>query len=139
MSFENTSRQLVELDRATCLEHLAAGRFGRIVTTLSGEELIRPVNYVYDPESGSVLIRTHPGSKLYALRQAREATFEIDEIDEQARTGWSVIVRGMVEEITRPWELRRLQDLDAEPWAPHSELRWIRIRAFTVSGRRIEG
>ena len=134
---ERTSQHLVELDRAVCLEHLAAGRFGRLVVAMPGASpVVRPVNYVFD--QSSVLIQTHAGSKLYALLHAREATFEVDEVDHETRTGWSVIATGVVEEVTHPLELRRIERLGAPPWVSGSDMRWMRLRAFTVSGRRIE-
>jgi hypothetical protein len=48
-----------------------------------------------------------------------------------------VIVRGVAEEITNPTELRRIDGLGLDPWAPGHKDRWIRIRVNTVSGRRI--
>jgi hypothetical protein len=35
------------------------------------------------------------------------------------------------------WDLRRIGSLGLEPWAPGHKGHWIRIRANTVSGRRI--
>ena len=57
--------------------------------------------------------------------------------DPVERVGWSVIVEGFTEEITNPSELRRIEQLQLEPWAPGHKGHWIRIRASTVSGRRI--
>jgi hypothetical protein len=48
-----------------------------------------------------------------------------------------VIVNGVTEEVTRPEELRRLEAAGLHTWAPGARPRWIRIRARTVSGRRI--
>jgi nitroimidazol reductase NimA-like FMN-containing flavoprotein (pyridoxamine 5'-phosphate oxidase superfamily) len=136
---DHIANRLTELDRPACLERLADGSFGRVVAALpNGTPVIRPVNYVFDPGSQSVLIRTHPGSKLYALLHCERATFEIDAAGADTRTGWSVIVNGVVEEITEPGELRRIETLGAETWAPGSAMRWIRIRAFSVTGRQLE-
>lgn len=44
---------------------------------------------------------------------------------------------GVCEEITDPAELWRIQALGLEPWAPGHKGHWIRIRANTVSGKRI--
>jgi hypothetical protein len=48
-----------------------------------------------------------------------------------------VIIQGVTEEITNSAELRRIEALGLEPWAPGHKGHWIRIRASTVSGRRI--
>jgi uncharacterized protein len=130
---------MLELDRAECLRLLAAGTVGRVVVNSPNrsQPVIRPVNYVFDDASQSVLIRSDVGSKLFALLCAVRATFEIDGIDPVDRVGWSVIIEGFTEEITNPIDLRRIQQLGLEPWAPGRKGHWIRIRASTVSGRRI--
>ena len=54
-----------------------------------------------------------------------------------SHTGWSVIVTGVTELVTHPSEIRRLDSLGLEPWAPGRKAHWVHIRAWTVSGRRI--
>lgn len=130
--------EMLDLPRDECLRLLAATRFGRLAVALAdGAPVIRPVNYAFDEPSQSVVFRTSDGSKLHAVLQAAEAAFEIDGIDDGSRTGWSVIVRGVAEEVTNPSDIRRLDALGLEPWAPGRRRRWVRIRAWTVSGRRI--
>lgn len=107
------------------------------VSTGDGAPLIRPVNYVFDDRSQSVVFRTAHGSKFHALLRSAHAAFEIDGIDEGERTGWSVIMRGVTDEIVGPTEVRRLENLGLELWAPGRKAHWMYIRAWTVSGRRI--
>jgi uncharacterized protein len=127
---------MLELDRAECLRLLAEGTLGRIAADAPHRPrpVIRPVNYVFDEPSQSVLIRSGSGSKLFALLCAVRAAFEIDGIDPVGRVGWSVIIQGVTEEITNPAELRRIEALGLEPWAPGHKGHWIRIRASTVFG-----
>jgi nitroimidazol reductase NimA-like FMN-containing flavoprotein (pyridoxamine 5'-phosphate oxidase superfamily) len=127
----------VELSRAECLRLLAGCRFGRVATATGGKPMIRPVNYVYDERTQSVAFRSAGGTKLHDLRHVAHATFEIDEIDPASRTGWSVIISGVPEEVTRPAEVRRLEGLGLDVWAPGPRTHWIRIGAWTVSGRKI--
>jgi nitroimidazol reductase NimA-like FMN-containing flavoprotein (pyridoxamine 5'-phosphate oxidase superfamily) len=131
--------EMLDLDRSECLRLLAATGVGRIAISVPewDHPVIRPVNYLFDTPSQSVLIRTAPGSKLHAILRSARAAFEIDGIDEAGRVGWSVIIVGVSEEITNPAELRRIEGLGLEPWAPGRKGHWIRIRANTVSGRRI--
>ena len=131
--------EMIELDRPECLRLLAATRVGRIVVSAgeSGHPLIRPVNYVFDESSQSVLIRSDQGSKLHALLRSSKAAFEVDGTDLPGRVGWSVIIVGVAEEITHPAELRRIEGLGLEPWAPGTKGHWVRVRASTVSGRRL--
>ena len=99
--------------------------------------VIRPVNYVFDESSRSVLIRSGRGSKLFALLRSGEAVFEIDGVDSVRRVGWSVIVEGLTEEIANDAELQRIEALGLEPWAGGAKNHWIRIRTNNVTGRRI--
>jgi uncharacterized protein len=132
--------EMLDLPRDECLGLLAENRFGRLgVAMAEGAPVIRPVNYVFDQPSQSVIFRTSAGSKLHALLQTAEAAFEIDGIDEVSSTGWSVIIHGMAEQVTSPAEVRRLDALGLAPWAPGRRRHWVRIRARTVTGRRIVG
>jgi nitroimidazol reductase NimA-like FMN-containing flavoprotein (pyridoxamine 5'-phosphate oxidase superfamily) len=129
---------MLELSRQECIELLGACHFGRLAVVMSdGAPVIRPVNYVFDRRSQSVVFRTPRGSKFHAVLHAAQAAFEIDGIDEGARSGWSVIIKGVASELTRPNEIRRLSLLGLEPWAPGPKPHWMQIRASTVSGRRI--
>lgn len=127
-----------ELSREECLDLLAANGVGRLAVSTKDAPVIRPVNYAFDRPSQSVVFRTASGSKFSALLGQRTATFELDGLDHERRSGWSVIVMGTVEEVKSQSELRRLDGLDLAPWAPGPKPHWVRIRVWTVSGRRIE-
>lgn len=134
--------ELQDLSREACLnlllEHGLQQGLGRLaVNPGQGAPIIRPVTYRFDRPSQSVVFRTAGGSKFHALLGSVHAAFEIDAVDESSRTGWSVIIRGLAEEVTHPTEITRLQRLGLEPWAPGEKPHWMRIRAWTVSGRRI--
>jgi nitroimidazol reductase NimA-like FMN-containing flavoprotein (pyridoxamine 5'-phosphate oxidase superfamily) len=126
------------VSREDCYRLLKANSFGRLAVTGSGDvPLIRPVNYVFDEPSQSVAFRTAAGSKFHSLVRATRAAFEIDCIDAGTRTGWSVIIAGVTEEVTHPLEVRRLEELGLKTWPPVEMSHWIRIRAWTVTGRRV--
>lgn len=129
--------QMVELPREECLRLLAENSFGRLAVILGGVPVIRPVNYVFDRAWQSVAFRTAAGSKLHALLRSARAAFEIDGIDPTTRTGWSVIIAGVTEEVTKPGDIRRLDGLGLDAWSPGDKPHWVHIRAWTVSGRRI--
>jgi uncharacterized protein len=128
---------MLDLGRPECLRLLAAASFGRIAINGSPGPVMRPVNYVFDEPSQSVIFRTALGSKFHALLKSGRAAFEIDGTDPTGATGWSVIIAGVTEEVTNQRELRRLEAIGADPWAPGFKGHWIRIRATAVSGRRI--
>jgi nitroimidazol reductase NimA-like FMN-containing flavoprotein (pyridoxamine 5'-phosphate oxidase superfamily) len=131
--------EMLDLDRPECLRLLAANGTGRVVVSVAEWDtpVIRPVNYVFDESSKSVLIRSGAGSKLRAILRSARTAFEIDGADAAGHVGWSVIVVGVSEEITNPAELRRIESLGLEPWAPGDKGHWIRIRSTTITGRRI--
>ena len=96
---ENDETDLLEeLTPATCLRHLASEVVGRIALVRDGRVEMFPVNYAMS--DGAVVIRTHPGGALDALRDGADVAFEIDELDHRHRTGWSVVVHGRAEHVT---------------------------------------
>jgi uncharacterized protein len=132
--------ELLELDRGECLRLLLAtsGRVGRIAVNVPGSApILRPVNFVYDDRSESVVFRSALGSKLSAVLSGTTVVFEIDGGDPVERTGWSVIVSGKTEEVTEQAEIDRLEDLELESWAPGAKPHWLRIQTKSASGRRI--
>jgi nitroimidazol reductase NimA-like FMN-containing flavoprotein (pyridoxamine 5'-phosphate oxidase superfamily) len=126
------------LDREECLRLLAGNTFGRLAISYHSEvPMIRPVNYVFDERSQSIIFRTDFGSKLQGVIVSSRAAFEIDGVDYVHRTGWSVIVSGTVERVTNDLELERIGKLGLQAWGPGEKPHWARIRVWTVSGRRI--
>jgi nitroimidazol reductase NimA-like FMN-containing flavoprotein (pyridoxamine 5'-phosphate oxidase superfamily) len=129
--------ELVELDADECYRLLATHEIGRLGVNAEHYPLIFPVNYALD--RGVIVIRTHPGTKLTAAGHAN-VTFEVDEIDRRTRTGWSVLVRGLAEEVTsahRAELVERTRASGVQPWAPGEHGRWMRIIPQAISGRRI--
>jgi nitroimidazol reductase NimA-like FMN-containing flavoprotein (pyridoxamine 5'-phosphate oxidase superfamily) len=134
----SSGAELREMSRAECLQLLAAEQVGRLAVNLGeGPPVIRPLNFAFDESSQSIVFRTGVGSKLHATIRAKQAAFEVDGLDHQGRTGWSVIVQGLIEEITEPREIARLERLGVEPWSPGDKSHWVQLRARTVSGRRL--
>jgi uncharacterized protein len=119
-----------------CLQLLAAVPVGRVGLVADGEIVILPVNHVVDGQDPVFL--TSRGSKLSAAEQENVAAFEADHYDEQTRTGWSILVTGHAEVIYEEAEIERLSRYGLHPW-PSATQRpvWMRIRALSVSGRRI--
>ena len=124
-----------ELTRSECFALLAAVRLGRVAVTDDRGPVVFPVNFVLDRHT--VVFRTEPGTKLHAAGQGGRASFEADGIDEAARTGWSVIVRGEIAEVTDPDELARLRELPLRPWALGARDHYARILPAVLTGRRI--
>ena len=122
--------------RDECVALLEADVIGRLGIVVHGAPLVLPVNYAVDGDV--VVFRTGEGSKLAAAERG-PACFEIDGFDRGARTGWSVLVRGRLEEVTvhQGAELTRAQGLGVSPWIPEGRDHWMRLVPETITGRRV--
>jgi nitroimidazol reductase NimA-like FMN-containing flavoprotein (pyridoxamine 5'-phosphate oxidase superfamily) len=129
-------RHYEELSVGECLGLLAAQNFGRIAVIMDGHPIVFPVNYALDGDT--VVFRTAPGTKLSGAALGHVA-FEIDDVDQPSRTGWSVIVKGVGNEITTALDERsaRLRELEVQPWVPGEHAHWVEILAESVTGRRL--
>lgn len=125
-----------ELAEPECRQLLAAHHFGRLAVANDDGPLVLPVNYVYD--EGHVVIRTDPGTKLDRSAQGRVA-FEIDEIDEPSRIGWSVLVTGAGYDVTDSIDHASVsaRGFPVDTWAPGDKAHWIRIEPQSITGRRL--
>jgi len=126
-----------ELSRSECFELLASEHLGRVAVTDDRGPVVFPVNFVLDRHT--VVFRTEEGTKLHAASRGSRVCFEADGADAAARTGWSVIVRGEVIEITGRAELARLRELPLQAWAPGARNRYVRMLPAVLTGRRIVG
>lgn len=126
---------LVELSAAECWDLLAANSAGRVAVSVGTTPDIFPVNYVI--RDGEIMIRTEAGTKLAAATMMTSVAFEIDRFDEDAHTGWSVVVKGRGREPSTLDELLALDELGIEPWVDASKSRWLAITPREVTGRRV--
>lgn len=124
-----------ELTKAECFELLAGEHLGRVAVADDRGPVVFPVNFVLDRHT--VVFRTEEGTKLHAAIRGSRVCFEADRTDQAARTGWSVIVRGEITEVTDPDELARLRELPLQVWAPGTRDRYVRVLPAVLTGRRI--
>jgi uncharacterized protein len=119
-----------------CLRLLASTTVGRVALTRKALPVILPVNYAVDGDT--VVIRTRPGSLLASSRERGVVVaFEVDELDRQTCSGWSVLVTGTLREITDVGELARAEQLPLVPWVGGDRRHFVRITPGMLSGRRI--
>lgn len=125
------------LDRTTCMELLATQEIGRLGFLSGGSPEILPVNYALDGDA--VVFATATGTKLWGATRS-PVVFEVDDTDRATRSGWSVIIHGIAEEVTdlgAPALLERVRALHVHPWAPGEKAHLVRIAPRYLSGRRI--
>jgi nitroimidazol reductase NimA-like FMN-containing flavoprotein (pyridoxamine 5'-phosphate oxidase superfamily) len=124
------------LSDAECHEHLAMGAVGRIGFVDEGSPVILPVNYTLDGRA--IVFRTAAGSKLSVGMMQRPVCFEVDEWDTLTHTGWSVLAKGVADEVLDDAEIARLETLPVRPWSrPDLRDHWVRIMVEELTGRRI--
>jgi uncharacterized protein len=134
-SAEPRPGQVQELTRSECFELLAGEHLGRVAVVDDRGPVVFPVNFVLDRHT--VVFRTEAGTKLHAASRGSRVCFEADGTDQATRTGWSVIVRGEITEVTGQAELARLRELPLRVWAPGARSHYIRILPAVLTGRRV--
>jgi nitroimidazol reductase NimA-like FMN-containing flavoprotein (pyridoxamine 5'-phosphate oxidase superfamily) len=66
-----------------------------------------------------------------------QVAFEVDEIDTEAREGWSVLVHGAAHHLDSAAERETAASLGVEPWPGGRKDHFIRISPGRITGRRI--
>ncbi|HXT90058.1 MAG TPA: pyridoxamine 5'-phosphate oxidase family protein [Trebonia sp.] len=128
---------LERLSREQCMRLLGSVPLGRIVYTRGALPAVELVNFtLYD---GDIIIRTDPSGKLAAATRGAVVAFEADSADLAAHAGWSVTVVGVSQAVTDNDEIRRLERLGLDPWAPGERPYFMKIPPTIVNGRRIGG
>lgn len=120
-----------------CYGLLGTREIGRLGVLAEQYPLIIPMNYAMD--EGIIVVRSRPGLKLSSAQHAN-VTFQVDDINERTRGGWSVLVRGQAEEVSTdhsPEIIDRTEQTNLKPWAPGADFHWVRIIPHGISGRRI--
>ena len=132
----NRASRLTELSAEECLELLGSRSVGRVAMVTDRGPTILPVNFVV--EAGTVVFRTLPYGVIAATAPGAHVAFEVDDLDEGARAGWSVGVTGVCRRVEDHDELRALRSgNDPEPWAEGQRTLYLRIEEPTLTGRRL--
>ena len=69
-----------------------------------------PVSYAFHHDA--VVFRTSPYGVLSELVRPVEVIFEVDDLDSESRTGWSVVVTGRAQAVAEPRDLVELWTID---------------------------
>jgi nitroimidazol reductase NimA-like FMN-containing flavoprotein (pyridoxamine 5'-phosphate oxidase superfamily) len=132
---------LEQLDEAECLRLISPGGVGRLVFAGRYDLTVLPVNYKL--HNGAILFRTAQfGTTDEDLRTGiayaeYRVAFEVDDIDQEARAGWSVLVQGPAHHLDSESERAEAMDVGVEPWADGDRQHFIRITPARITGRRI--
>ena len=122
---------VVTLDEADCYLRLRSQSLGRVGVKLADDLVILPVYYAVMDDD--IVFRTAPGTKLDAAVLKTKVAFEVDGVS----PGWSVLVRGHVEELRDPRQQVHARTLLGNDWPAGAREQLVRIRAEKVTGRRL--
>lgn len=120
-----------ELPTWQCYDLIRTHSVGRLCFLDGDTPIAYPISFkLHRGTSGScIIVRTHPASLLAKL--TGPASLEVDEIDAEERTAWSVLIRGTL----RP--LHETSHLPVpEPWIADGHHVWLGLEITAVSGRR---
>ncbi|HET9771874.1 MAG TPA: pyridoxamine 5'-phosphate oxidase family protein, partial [Acidimicrobiia bacterium] len=124
---------LERLTAADCRRLLPSAPVGRLAVPTPNFPTLDPVSFAV--VEGELVVAVRAGSAGDALAAGSLVAFEADLLDRSRQQGWSVVVKGPVE------------DLDADvadivrplmaPWAPAPSDRLLLIRSERITGQRI--
>jgi nitroimidazol reductase NimA-like FMN-containing flavoprotein (pyridoxamine 5'-phosphate oxidase superfamily) len=125
-----------ELDAEECLRLLKSGVFGRVAfSTPNGPEIV-PVNY--SVVNDVIVFRTTPYSVLGTYGRNTPMVFEVDHVDYEYATGWSVVARGRGHAIVDAHELDVItSSWRPHPWASGQRNLYLGLRWDGLTGRRL--
>ena len=123
------------LDEATCRQLLGTVRVGRVALPADPSPTVLPVDHVVHGDA--VVFRTVEGAKLDAARARGPASFQADGVDAEADTGWSVLVRGHLEELEEPTEDDQAAIDRLHPLVGGERPHVVRLSIESISGRRV--
>jgi nitroimidazol reductase NimA-like FMN-containing flavoprotein (pyridoxamine 5'-phosphate oxidase superfamily) len=124
-----------ELSLSECEKLLAEHSVGRVGLSAPTGPQILPVTYAYYGKT--VVFRTSPYGVLSSLERHTRVAFEIDDIDEERKSGWSVLVLGSAERVTQQYTLSTLWKEGPVPWASGTRNLFIAITPDSITGRSV--
>ena len=126
--------RLQTLKRDECLTLLGSKSLGRVAFTERALPAIRPVNYAL--VGSHIVLQTEPDG-LGRRLDGQVVAFEVDEMDGEEGTGWSVVLTGTARMLNRPGELTRQGSVPLVSLAGSGHDARVCIVPGEITGRRI--
>jgi nitroimidazol reductase NimA-like FMN-containing flavoprotein (pyridoxamine 5'-phosphate oxidase superfamily) len=130
-----------EMDEAECMRLLSLGVIGRLAFVGRYDLTVLPVNYRL--VDGAILFRTAQDSltgedlRTGIAHAEYKVAFEVDDLNEATREGWSVLVQGPAHHMDSAAEQAAALAAGVETWPAGEKDHFIRITPARVTGRRI--
>jgi len=126
---------LVSLTEETCWSLVGSAKVGRLGVVIDGRPLVFPICHVFT--DGCVFFPTNEGSKMHGALSWPWVGCEVDGVEDDQLSAWSVMIGGSAEVVAEPGRIAELEALQSFTFRHAGPLRWIRIVPETVTGRRI--
>lgn len=124
---------LRELDHVECWELIRTREVGRVAYVDERGPMVVPITFTSG--GGSVLFRVSPYSEIARHLPDARVALEVDELDDFTRSGWSVVLRGVIETVETD-DLPPPHDRPT-PWPEGQRNLHLRLTPDTVTGRRL--
>jgi len=124
-----------ELPYATCLTLLREEAVGRVAVCTSDGPRIVPVNYTV-VDDHTIVFRTTPYSALGTHAVGSRIALEVDRVDPEGRSGWSVVAAGtgaVVDDARALGATFR----DPDPWAGGQRWLTVALQWHELTGRAV--
>jgi len=126
---------LMSLSDETCSDRLAHSAIGRLGVVVGGKPEVFPVCYVY--VDGRVYFPTNEGTKMHSALEWPWVAFEVDGMEADGSSAWSVMITGQAEEVTNATKIERVTAMQTVAFRSHGSVRWIEIVPLKLTGRQI--
>jgi hypothetical protein len=128
------SGRLIELASDECLRLLGTHAVGRVAWNGPTSPTVLPVNFVV--VDSEIWFRTAAHSSLSREIDDLAVAFQVDDVDEFTRSGWSVLVRGTAHVV---YDVARIPGAwpDLETWPSGAHALHVVIEARQITGRRL--
>lgn len=128
--------RIEELSEAECLRLLSTVPIGRVVYTAHALPAVQPVAFEVGSD-GRLVLALLPGGSLSRALDGTVAAFQADQLDTEARAGWSVVVHGHAQVVRDPHGYQRLLRSGPKAWGTDRDPMFVRFTPELLSGRRL--
>lgn len=115
-----------------CWNELSGRALGRLAICVDGQPDVFPVNFAV--QQRTIVVRSAEGTKLSGAAVNHRVAFEVD--DHDVATAWSIVVKGRARILSSGTEIAHAERAQVLPWTATTKLRFIRIEADAITGRR---
>lgn len=122
------------LSHEECMRRLGERSVGRISVTSRALPVIVPVNYVLTGRT--IVFRTEPGGMLANATDDTVVAFEVDDLADDGRSGWSVLAVGVAQHVDGSREVRAVESAVSSAVGDGRDL-FISITIGQLSGRAV--